>query len=65
MEEIGCIFFFETSAKQNHHISEVFDEIARNLLLKMYKKRQKLQSSNKSDLIQILHSESEISSGCC
>ena len=65
MEEIGALFFFETSAKENIQINEVFEEIARNLLLKMYKKRQKLQSSNKGDLIQILSEEADKESKCC
>ena len=65
MEELGFVFFFETSSKEDKHVGEVFEEIARNLLLKMYKKRQKMQSSNKGDLIQILSHEVENSTKCC
>lgn len=60
MQREAFLFSFETSAKENIRINEVFEEIARNLLVKSFKAKKDNQEkfANKVELTQMLsHSE--------
>jgi len=43
MQREAFLFHFETSAKENSHVNEVFEEIARNLLVKSFKEKKNYQ----------------------